>query len=408
MGLADIQAMKASKLAKQLSTDSIRGKNQKYYAKEGILFEGFQNVSDWSTTDTGAVLTADTVNYLNGNKSLKLTPSVGGVVAASKTTYSISEISSVNQDMAIDLYLYNDPSEYGNLWIYISSSNSFGKYMYYNNSIANLNLKKGWNRLPINNADWISTADAWTNKMVAVRVRFSASAGKQPSMSFGALRIGFKAIPKCLIQFDACYDSGYNSGIVYAQGKGIQGTTYVYPDMLDTAGKITSGQLATAYTNGWDVGIYPYNWINPGALDTQASAQAELVRVRDWLINSGYSRAPYHVAYPNGAYNDNALAALAATGMQTGRAGTGLQYFPLNSPYLLTRYVISTSVTLATAKGYVDNAIKLGIPVILVFHTLSATPTGNDWAIADYQSLIDYIVTTGIECVTISELFYMY
>jgi len=160
-------------------------------------------------------------------------------------------------------------------------------------------------------------------------------------------------------------------GVVYAQSKGIKGTIYTYPEAIDVTGRITSAQLADSYSKGWAVGNYPIGWLDAGVTASQSTAQAELERVRNSLNAMGYTRASNHVAYPIGAYTDSTDLAMSASGMKTGRAGDNRQYLPLYTPYRLGRYSMGATVTLATAKGYLTTAKKLGIPVAFLFHHLN-------------------------------------
>jgi hypothetical protein len=287
---------------------------------------------------------------------------------------------------------------------------NLGKYMNFEKTFAALNMKKGWNHIPIHPTDWTSVgADSWANTMLRVRFRFTTGTSSNViSVSYGALRIGQRHFPKCLITFDAGYASGYTEGIAYCISKGIKGTMYLDPDYIDITGRMTSAQLATAYNAGWAASIYPTKW-HTGEMDTQSQAKAELLRVKNWLDGLGYTRASAHVGYPYGQANDYALAAMAEVGIKTGRSSdtrstTMTQFWPPWDLYNIQRVSISSSTTLATAKNYIDTAVKYGIPVIFIFHTLTETPSDNDWSISNFQAWLNYGIAKRIDFLAIDEL----
>jgi len=380
---------------------------QNHIEKSGTLLEAFQAVGDWTTNVSSmgdGTIVADTDHIIEGVQSIKVTPLTSGSAVCVAKTIS-SKLFHSDRNMALDVYLHTDPVEYGSIWVYISASSTLGSYMYQQMNISTHNLRKGWNRIPINAQDWVNTATSWNVTMVKLALRFTGAVGKTPSISFGSLRLAYKGKPKCLIMFDAGYASGYSEGVVYAQSKGVRGTIYTYPEAINVAGRITTAQLADSYAKGWAVGNYPIGWLDAGVTSSQITAQAEVERVRNALNDMGYTRASNHVAYPIGAYTDFTDLAMSASGMKTGRAGDNRQYLPLYTPYRLGRYSMGATVTLTTAKSYLMTAKKLGIPVAFLFHTLTASPTGNDWSIANFQALIDFAIAMGFDFQTIDEFY---
>jgi len=380
---------------------------QNYISKEGAVFESFQTTGEWVTNVGGmgdGTVIADIDHVIEGAQSIKVTPSVaGGAVSIAKVISS--RLFHEDRNFALDVYLHTDPVEYGSIWVYISASSTLGSYMYQQINVSAHNLRRGWNRIPIKAQDWVNTATSWDVNMIKLALRFTGAAGKTPSISFGSIKLGYTGKPKCLIMFDAGYDTGYSEGVVYAQSKGIKGTIYTYPEAIDVAGRITTAQLADSYAKGWAVGNYPIGWLDAGVTASQSTAQAELERVRDAINAMGYTRASSHVAYPLGAYTDSTDLAMSASGMKTGRAGDNRQYLPLYTPYRLGRYSMGSTITMATARGYLTTAKKLGIPVSFLFHTLTATPTGNDWSIANFRELINTAIAMGFDFQTIDEFY---
>ena len=74
------------------------------------------------------------------------------------------------------------------------------------------------------------------------------------------------------------------------------------------------------------------------------------------------------------------------------------------SLYKLSATTITNAQSLATVEGYIDTAITRGDLLILTFHEVGAA---GQMTVADFQALIDYIVTkkNQISAVTFDEIY---
>lgn len=373
-----------------------------YYAlNEGTVFEEFDDITDWTSTDNSATIAEDTVD---GIDVIKITP-----VAASagqprfQKTISGLDYDNCNRSMALDVYLYDDVADYTSINVYFSSHETFGKYAYYAaSSLSAIGLEKGWNRIIIPATSLVlNNGELYTNTFTGFRIRFIAASGKQPSIGFKQLKLGYKGKPVCMFAFDRGYASGYTEGLSYLISKGLKGIEYILPRLVDTDGFVTTAQLTTAYAAGCAIGQYPLDW----TYTDKDSCVENLTEIKDWLIANSFSRAWAHVGYPSGNYSDATGLAMEEVGVKTGREGDGR--INLFRPYNLKRHALSTtpSVTLATAKGYLDTAIEYGEPCMFLIHTLSATPADSDWSISDFQALVDYAIARKVDIVTIDEYY---
>lgn len=379
--------------------------SEREYENYGFIFERFQNYLEW-TGDANSIVEADTTYYKEGTSGVKLTPTAPAGVCKMEKTISFSAQSTKVQNIAIDLYLHNPPSEYGTFFIYLTYNNYSG-YAYINPNMSSTTMVQGWNRFNVRSSGWsFSSGYSFNTTMTSIKFRFVGATGKTPSITFARMLVAYEGITDIAFNFDAGYLSGYQNGILKLIDNKIKGTVYLYPEMLNTDGYITTEQLTNLYNSGWDVGIYPIGWVNDKT--TTAVCEAEISRVRNFYIGLGFTRGLKHLAYPSGAYNVYTDEAMINKGILTGRVGDGITVNPFYNPYRITRYSLSSTISIATAKGYVDSAITNGSIVIFLIHTLTASPTGNDWSISDFNTLVDYIVSLKLRTNTISELYNRY
>lgn len=378
---------------------------QTYIKKEGALFEGFTTLADWTTTNCS--ITDDTIN---GVHVIKMTPSTNAACDIVKTLNpSVTDLNNRDRNIQLDIYLYDEGSKYYSFFVYLTSHGTFGKYLSYNdfNNTAHtgLHLVKGWNRLIIP-AEVLSlyNGELLTNTFTKLKVRFAPVTGQgTPSIGVSQMKLGTKTKPCCIFTFDRAYLTGYTEGVTYLLNKGIKSTIYVCTSLVGATGKATEAQLATAYAGGCDIAQYPLYWDT----NDKQSCIDTLTEQKSWLLSKGFTRGADHVAYPSGGYTDLSMEAMAEVEMKTGRAGDG-RFRPSTIPnlYRLKRHVLAyDSVTLATAKSYVDNAIKWGEPVMFTFHTLAEPPSipASDWSINDFQALVDYVLQRKIDIKTVDE-----
>jgi hypothetical protein len=74
--------------------------------------------------------------------------------------------------------------------------------------------------------------------------------------------------------------------------------------------------------------------------------------------------------------------------------------------YVADRWNVTNTTTLAVVKGWIDDAIARNALLTLTFHDIVTTPSvSTEWATADFQSLCDYIVQSGINVITAADLY---
>lgn len=223
-------------------------------------------------------------------------------------------------------------------------------------------------------------------------------------------------IPLVLMTIDDGYSSQYQA-VQYAISKGVMVTSYIVSDRIGEADRLTEAQLIELDAAGCDIGNHTKEHLRfTDQLVTQENIEAAIAGCRDYLEGIGLTRASRHLTPPWGIYlgNDNgatSFAAMEATGMLTSRTGRDelfdvYDYFP-DDPYQFPTYVINAAISLETAKGWIDDAIANQKVIVITGHKFTAGELVdiNDWAYADWEALIDYIVATRIPALTITQLY---
>ena len=169
---------------------------------------------------------------------------------------------------------------------------------------------------------------------------------------------------------------------------------------------MTPDQLREMYADGWDIANHSWDHADLTTL-TQQEVQNELTSARDWLVANQMPRGASDVAYPYAAYNSTVAAAMAETGMNSGRVvETGSDPLPLVDPYRV-RCCEPRGGDLAWAKARVDDAVSRGSLVVFDFHNIWDTVVPGavgEFATSDFRALIDYIATQPIAVVRMSDV----
>lgn len=211
------------------------------------------------------------------------------------------------------------------------------------------------------------------------------------------------------ITFDDSRANMY-AGFQYAAARGVMGTSYCITNNVDVdlVNSLTSAQLLAMDAAGWAIGNHTAGHVQLATL-TEAQQEAQLAEGTADLNAWGLTRASRHVAYPNNSYNADTLAAMAATGMLTGRTvDTAADNDPATvNPYLIpVAYgTVLTATTVAQLQTAVRNSIARGKWGFLLFHGLADTPASGEWSTAKWQEFINWLVASGVKTRTIVDYY---
>lgn len=213
--------------------------------------------------------------------------------------------------------------------------------------------------------------------------------------------------PAIIIVFDDGWDSVYTEAFSYLSPLHICATAYIITGVIGGAGRMTSAQLRALHLAGWTIGNHSHNHDDFTTL-TQEEIETELSTAKTALENDNITgNGPLHVAYPFGVYDADALAAMTAQGMLTGRCSTLDELtLPFAAAYEIpTGKSFNEDVTLAQGKTWIDALVSAGEIGVALFHKLGATADSTTWVTSDFQSLIDYARSVGIIFLTIDDAY---
>jgi peptidoglycan/xylan/chitin deacetylase (PgdA/CDA1 family) len=377
--------------------------------RAGTVFEDFQDISSWAA-GANAVKTADTTNFKTGTQGINLACD-GGAVTTVQMTKTINQSFAEVGSCSIWCYFTEVINAQG-INIVLSSDAGLVARMTYTLGTPR---HPGWNKLTIAKSDWVASGGGdWSLTMIRMRITVNCVSGSTANVTFDDLKINVYDRPKVIVIFDDNYDSAYNLGFAYMDGKyAMPGVFATVSSYIDVGGRMTLAQLTNAHNRGWDVINHTRTHADLTALSTQAEMEAQIYDCTKYLYNNGFTRRNEHkiFAYPFSAYNDTAIAALRNQGMTCARGNfERCQANVLDNGYLLAGRANAFGVTLATAKAKVDLAVAEGATCILYFHILTAAPSvANDWLDTDFYALVDYIqgFRAGgvLDVITISEWF---
>lgn len=212
-----------------------------------------------------------------------------------------------------------------------------------------------------------------------------------------------------MLTFDDAYTSVYSEAYNYMQGKLSPGTVYVITNKISTENYATAEQLIEMYNAGWSIANHTNSHPVLTSLN-QAQIEAELTTAKNTLNSLGLTKHSSHVAYPGGYQNATVLAAMAATGMLTGRVAGGT--YVLKTKQFDSIYIIPSIdqldylSTLEELQENVNKAILAGTVCVFYIHDIvSVATTLNHTSIALFQAFVDWLVANGIKNISIEDFY---
>lgn len=210
--------------------------------------------------------------------------------------------------------------------------------------------------------------------------------------------------------FDDSFKSTFDVGFAKLSQYGYRATLYPIIERLSQPGYLTLAQVRMLRDlHGWEVGAHSVTTASHRSLTvlTPAEIEAELSAIREWQDAQGIQSDSY--AYPVGNYSGDAIS-IVQKYFSSARSNYAQMTTPdTNQPYRLGALVLGKAAngTLARAKAKIDLVAANGAWLPLVIHDLVASGgTTNDWTIADFNELVDYIASKGMSVATVGEVIY--
>jgi hypothetical protein len=203
--------------------------------------------------------------------------------------------------------------------------------------------------------------------------------------------------------------SHYTAALPALGRAGFAANVWPICDSIDVAGKMTTAQLIAAQdVFGCHVGAHAYTTASHTAgygSMTSADRLIDMERNRKWLEQRGLKGHEF-LAYPQGQFRGGVLADARSrfVAARTTNSRT-MNVLPLRQPDRIRAFTVLASTPLATVTAMMDRAKAANAHVELVFHQLvTASPTGFEWTVADFESAVSYAASIGIPVKTLPQV----
>ena len=234
-----------------------------------------------------------------------------------------------------------------------------------------------------------------------------------PATTFAAT-VNPAPVPKVSFTFDDGYANALTKAAPTLAKYGIKGTNYVITDCVGKATTIcvdgSTGYMSWAQINslkntyGWEIGSHTRTHPLLTGL-TAAQVEDELATSKSALASYGINATAF--AAPYGDYNPAVLSAAAKhyTSLR-GFADVGYNTWP-NSDYLIRTQQLHGGVTVATVKGWVDQAIANKQWLVLTFHDIkdraSTRPDYYEYSNSKLDQIAAYVKLKNVATPTVSQ-----
>lgn len=204
--------------------------------------------------------------------------------------------------------------------------------------------------------------------------------------------------------FDDSWASQYANALPILQSAGIKGTFYLTtePVLGGWSGYMTPTQIVDIGNKGHEIAGHTVTHPHLPALSS-SQITSEIVNSKTYLQNlTGKSVTTF--AYPYGEFNATAKSLVQTSGYTSAR---GVEEDALNTAlsdkYNLKSSCIESGATFAQVKSQIDKAKAQKQWYILCFHEVKSSPGQYDTSIALFQQIVNYIKSSGIKTVTVTQ-----
>lgn len=356
------------------------------------------------TTGAGSSIVLDDTVFRTGEKSLKLIANAVSCQADKTITLNLE-----GKLLQVDVYI-SDITKVNSIDILLDPTGNWTSY--FATSIPSGRLKTGWNTITLNTLDLnkLGSPQPVTSDLASVkkvRVKVVPVAGQLATANFDRFLYYDNGLTKGAVMFT--FDDGHET--VYTQAKpmmdehGLSGTAFVITDTIGNAGKMTLDNLKTLQALGWDISSHTVNhlYFNETPMD---EIDYQLSQSKRWLIDNGFGSSAGHLATPGGQF-DNEILELIKKYYKTHRTVMEKhEVYPTDDTYTLKIRNIVNTTTLATVQGWVDSAVANNSLLILCLHyIMDPADTSTKILPSTFQSIVDYVASSNINVVTMSEMF---
>jgi hypothetical protein len=213
------------------------------------------------------------------------------------------------------------------------------------------------------------------------------------------------ARPIITIIFDDGSDTVYNEAFPVMQSLGLVGDVAVVSLFIGNAGNMTAPQLQELYDAGW--GMVNHTKLHTNLTtynDSQVIASVSVGKAE--IVAYGWTRGTECLVPPINGVDDRVRSLVSPYASLVTSSVQSLNTFPLDK-YRINRSGVSNS-SVATVKGWIDDAITNSKYLHLNFHKIAPESTTLDYDPGKFAEVMEYVankVGAGeIELLTLDQL----
>lgn len=385
------------------------------------VFTTFQSGHAFTKVTTGAeTMTDNTTDYAIPTQSFQIvTNGAGGAARADRTGITAIDLTNKN------IYLTMKATAFTNVqqMLLYAGSDAGAWTNFGNTDLVSTQTTAQY----ANDGEWFTTSFAKEDMAITgtmnwatvqrFRISLTDKNATPITVQFQELDFGDKPANGCIsLVFDDGFLGTYNYALPKMASLGFKGMVGVIADLIDGGtGSVymSTDQLQKLQNlHGWDIASHAYtvanhNQANGFASLTDTQAEAEFEGIKGWLIDRGF-KAYDHFMWPLGKFDTSKLL-IAREHFTTTRSVAAIPpvetYHPADWHRLRT-YLPSASTTNASITALVDRAVAKKGWLILTFHELvSGTAAGNQFSQTNFNTIMDYINSSGLPVRTISEVY---
>jgi peptidoglycan/xylan/chitin deacetylase (PgdA/CDA1 family) len=366
---------------------------------KATVIQNFQTGHGWTKATLGA-LVDDTTDWVKGTQCVKLTTDGASGACVCKKT-GLTAINFTGRQPIVWIKV-NDQSRVWELSLYLSSDNLTSHFYIFDIKTNQLDSGK-W--IPLVLSFTNATVTGTPNRAAINSIQFRAK-DNGSSLPFDLKIGGIGSVAEasagvCSITFDDNWASAYDVARPIMDAYNFAGTMYTIPDAVGTTNYMTLAQLKKLQDEaGWDVaGHHQTN------LTTLQNPDYAVRSVKKWLGENGFHKGLSEFAYPNGAYNDDVIAAVKRH-FRSGRSIIEKAEVPMPADLMRLKVLqCYNTVAPATIAAAVTAALTNKDWLILVFHKIVTTATvSTEYSTANFTTVIGDIATQGIAVKPVSEV----
>lgn len=367
-----------------------------YAVNAGTLLEGFEDHTSWTSSGTGTKSDNTDSRFIkSGSKSLRIQGATSGALVVHKAAASLN----LTTGTMVGLWVYDNGTAgtLSKVQLHFATDSTVANRFSYIWDSTNVSIARGWNFLSANRDAFTKTGTLTWADADYLRLQVDSTGVGGCDVYLDSLYRSFYTRPMVMFHFDDNHGTIMDA-YTYMHDKGLRGTLAFQSNNLNVTDYMTDVEINAAYEAGWDVANHTDTHANLTAI-TSAQRLDELGTCRDVMEANGWTRTINYFVAPQGGLNNDAVTDLQAAGFVLARGGRSLftnaqqsNFQGIDNPYrLISKDVGNSGVSLATAKGYVDDCIRLGSTLMLVFHKFGASADSLTMTTSDFESLVDYV-----------------